>query len=344
MIKTIRKQLAVWKKKTISLSELEKIFNNEIQSYEELTQIVLRLEGEHVLNMVKAKGRTGRVPSLAYQYRIDKSLLNAEYHLELQRYRLQLHSQIYLDRYYRLDPAVWENDLPYILKIDQFLKINQLPDEQVPAPERSFELVGDEKWIVEKGGKELLERTQLWVVMKITPVSDPLMFAVNPNKLMTAQQLHLIVENKTTYQGLLPSLQHSEFSTLIYGCGNKITSSIEQFSSQYPVQASHHFFYFGDIDRAGIAIWYSLNKWRKVYLAIPFYRACLQKTSASGKDYQRENKDAIDCFLSMFSQEEQFQIRKMFENGQYYPQEVLKTRELQRIWREFDWITLISKK
>ncbi|UTW69411.1 hypothetical protein KHA80_21675 [Anaerobacillus sp. HL2] len=29
----------------------------------------------------------------------------------------------------------------------------------------------------------------------------------------------------------------------------KNNKSIEQFSNQYPISASHHFFYFGDIDK-----------------------------------------------------------------------------------------------
>jgi hypothetical protein len=89
-------------------------------------------------------------------------------------------------------------------------------------------------------------------MLKIIPVSDRLMFALNPRLLQEKKQWHLIVENKTTYQGLLPALKETCFSTLIYGSGNKITGSMELFQNQYPIEAEHIFCYFGDLDKSGI--------------------------------------------------------------------------------------------
>jgi hypothetical protein len=211
-----------------------------------------------------------------------------------------LHPSINLDEYYRQDPSVWKKDLPFLLKIDQYLKQTSFPKEQVPAPERSYELVGDEKWIVEKGGKEILERIDLFLLLKIIPVSEPLMFGINPNKLNEKTQYHLIVENQTTYQGLLPVLTKTIFSTLIYGAGKAAVKSIEQFSMQYPIEANHQFFYFGDLDREGILIWYSFNQKEKATLALPFYLACLEKEAAIGKEYQKEHNMALEQFLDFF--------------------------------------------
>ncbi|MFB6467026.1 Wadjet anti-phage system protein JetD domain-containing protein [Cytobacillus sp. Hz8] len=338
-----KRMLATYKKKTISLSELELMFKPLIHTYEEFAKIILQLEDTELLMMVKAKGRTHRTPSLAFQYRINKSELTGDYHKELQHYRLLFHTSINIDEYYREDPAIWKEHLPFIKKVDDYLKRYSFPQESVPAPERSYEIVGDEKWIVEKGGKEILEKIGLFSQLNIIPVSEPLMFAINPTQINEKSQFHLIVENKTTYQGLLPTLRKTSFSTLIYGCGKAVIKSIEQFPMQYPISADHHFFYFGDVDREGISIWSSLNQKQEAVLALPFYLACLVKEPATGKEYQKERSTAIKQFITHFPKKHQEQILSLLQNGTYYPQETLKTKELQEIWREADWTSLISK-
>lgn len=335
---------ATFKKKTIGLSELEQMLHPFIHSYEDFAHTVLQLEKDKLLVMVKSKGRTNRSPSLAFQYRINKSELLGDVHKELQHYRSLLHPSINLDAYYRTDPSIWKQDLPFLLKIDQYLKRFSFPTEPVPAPERSYELVGDEKWLVEKGGKEILERIGLFPLLKVIPVSEPLMLAINPGKINAKTQYHLIVENKTTYQGLLPALTETQFSTLIYGCGKAVIKSIEQFPMQYPVAANHHFFYFGDVDKEGISIWYSVHQKQAARPALPFYDACLQKQPATGKEYQRERRIANDLFLTYFPLEQQEQIRALLQQGKYYPQETLKTKELQQIWRDTDWTSWTDKK
>lgn len=335
--------LNAYPKRNILLSTLQEMVGNTFHSYESFANAILTLEEKGILQGVKSKGRTTRTPSLAYQYRIDKSKLNASLHKEIESFRNKLHPAINVDEYFSKDPIVWEKDLSYILKIDRYLKINGFPKETVPAPERSFELVQDEKWIDEKGGKEILERLHLFTKFKITPVSDPLMFAIHPKTIQQSTQFHLIVENKTTYQGLLPALQLTDFSTLIYGSGKKVIHSIEQFTDQYPVEADHYFFYFGDLDREGVSIWYSLTKKIEVFLALPFYEACLRKEPVVGKSYQRQYKQAQATFINHFRSDYQRKIIKVFNEGKYYPQEILKSKQLQQIWRESDWKTLISE-
>lgn len=336
--------LAAFSKKAIELGELEKLLTPFFQSYETFADKILQLEKESVLVMVRSTGRTTRMPSLALKYRINKNALNTGYHQELQHYRAVLHKAINLDGYYRADPSIWQKHLPYLLKIDRYIKTYGFPEESVPAPERSYELVGNEKWIDENRGKEILEKVGLFTRLKIIPVSDPLMFAVNPLKINEQDQFHLIVENKTTYQGLLPVLKETAFATLIYGCGKAIVKSIEQFPMQYPISADHHFLYFGDLDREGLSIWYALNQKQAARPVLPFYQACLEKKPALGKDYQRSQSTAIEQFLTYFSEEQGEAVRSMLRSGEYCPQEILKTKELQQIWRETDWKSLIFTK
>lgn len=327
-----------FKRAKITLDDLESVFRGEQLSYEEFASLIIMLEEQGQLQMVKSKGRNGKPLSLAYQYKINKMSLRETHRQQLHQYRLKLHHIIKIDNYFALDPNVWDGDVPYLQKIDQFLRKNPLPQEPVPAPERSFELVGDEKWITEKQGKECLERIGLWEACKIIPVADPLMLAINPNTISKKAHDHLIVENKTTYQALLNTLPHTSFTTLIYGSGKKIIKSIELFEHQLPIKnATHSFYYFGDLDHAGISIWYSLCKKRETKLALPFYQECLKKKYVHGKENQDHNVEALTAFSKFFNPSAQQRIVSMLEDGGYIPQEVLKTAQLQQIWRNASW-------
>lgn len=332
----IRKKLIQHKKSTILLSELEALYTAKTKnpSYDNFAREIINLEKEGVLEMVKKKGRNEHSPSLAYHYRIHRAKLMKGHHEQILAQRLIFHPAMNLDAYFSLNMEIWQKDLPYLKRVNNYICKYGFPTDLVPAPERSFELVQDEKWIVEGRGSELLTRIGLWEKLKILPVSDPLMFAINPNQMNNTNHLHLIVENKTTYQALLPALTKTRFTTLIYGCGNKITKNIENFDAQVPLKGDHQFLYFGDLDQSGITIWHSLNKRSKVDPAYPFYHACLQKRAVKGKTNQRPNPQALEEFLVFFPTHEQEKIKQILYDGAYYPQEILKTKELQEIWRD----------
>lgn len=326
------------KNRTILLSELEQQVSGNID-YMSFASVILHLEEMNILTRVKAHGENNKFPSLALTYRVNKSNLKQQLYEKLKDARFRLHPSINIEAYFQLPEERWDLDEPFIYKINQYIMKNGFPIEEVPAPERSFELVEDEKWITEGGGHELLERIHLWEHFKIIPVSDPLMFALNLEAIKQEKQLHLIVENKTTYQGLLPALQGGLFSTLIYGCGKKIVKSIEQFNYQLPlITTKHHFYYFGDLDYEGILIWHLLSKKIPVTPALPFYEACLRKPYAFGKQNQRPNEEALTAFLTFLQKDDQENLLEMFSSGGYYPQEIIKTNELQHIWRSAVWI------
>ncbi|KQX46072.1 hypothetical protein ASD40_18175 [Paenibacillus sp. Root444D2] len=341
----MRTYLQSYKKSKVSLKELEDIFPVQ-PTDEQFAGAILELEAAGILQMVPSLGRTGKRLSLAYQYNVQKNRLMQDTHKEINRARLNLHLLINLDTYYSLKSSIWEEDRPFIERIDAYLKKNMLPSTPAPEPERSFELVADEKWITEKQGKEMLIRIGLWDKLLILPVDDPLMFAVNPYVLTNSVHKHLIVENKTTYQALLQVLPDVPFATLIFGGGYRVTKSIELLPMQLPLRdAAHEFYYFGDIDKEGIHIWHLFNKrvltlfGRPASLALPFYRACLSREFASGKENQRNFEQALQAFVSHFTEEEQIKIDRCFAAGGYFPQEILPTHELCTIWRHTAWIT-----
>src|SRR5690625_1097219 len=146
----LKENLLQFNRKTISIDELEKLAPHN-QSYEQFAMNIITLENENILEMIQSKGRNSRKPSLALRYRIRKQSLNEAYFKELQTYRITFHNAINLDAYFKLDTKTWKKDLPYIKKINEYIERHGFPENYVPAPERSFELVGNEKWIEQTG-------------------------------------------------------------------------------------------------------------------------------------------------------------------------------------------------
>jgi hypothetical protein len=132
---------------------------------------------------------------------------------------LNISEEIDLQEYFNLSEAVWTKDLPYIDKINKYIVEKGLPKDYATTQERSFHIANDEKWIIEKGGKKLLDRIKLWEKLNIINSTDPLMLAVNPKQLSKLEYCHLIVENKATFTALMEVLQETEFTSLIFGSG-----------------------------------------------------------------------------------------------------------------------------
>ncbi len=337
----LREQLFTYSHTFITLDQLES--RSSTTSYLEFAKEIQQLENEGIIIRVASAGQNGKEPSLFYKYRIQKGKLRQELHQEIERTRLHLHSALQLDSYFHLSPKEWNEDLPYIEKISQYLQQNGFPEEEAPAPERSLELVGDEKWIQEKGGDKLLEHLQIWDELKIIPVHDPLSFALNPTVINKQHHYHLIVENKTTFDGLLSELIYTPFTTLIYGQGYKITKSIEHFSRQLPLSGHHTIYYFGDIDWEGIKIWHLLSEKIEVIPAIPFYEAALTKQAIPMKKKQNPNQEANKAFFAYLNEKIEAKMLEILKNNQYLPQEVLSSKELREIWRDSDWNTPLSQ-
>jgi hypothetical protein len=337
MKNTILSFLQTSRKKTITLGELERLAGGQ-NSYEEFAWQINELTQQGILVAVKRHGHNNKPIPLALTYRIVQSQIPTEHFSEIERYHFQLHPLIKLEIYYCLSASEWEKDLPYILKIDNFLKTQGLPEHEATAPERAYALVGDEKWIDEKGGRRILERTGVWPLMKIISLPDPLMLAVNARVWGEKGSCHLVVENKTPFHALIDYLPDTGFLSLIYGAGWKVTADIVLLKKQLGLHDQEtSIFYFGDLDYEGISIWHALDSRQKAIPALAFYRALLTQEPARGMDNQICNNEALSHFLSFFLPPEQQEIRDILNNGGYYPQEGLNSKELGDIWRNNIW-------
>lgn len=331
--------LEQYKNSTIPLSKLERIANI-YDTYDDFAATVQVLINEGFITAVKSHGSNWR--GLPNSFRIQKGKVKQPLIEEIQELQFKVHPVIDLRPYITSSKKRWMEDKTSIKIIDEYLQKNGLPTTYTNRSERSYEIMKDEKWIDEKGGKALLEKINLFDKLKIMNTPDPLMFAINPNQILCnlSVRRHLIVENKATYSGLIDFLANTSFTTLIYGSGWKISSSLDQLTKQLGLidkEIQHELYYFGDLDYEGVSILYHLYERYNVKLATSFYEAMLRKPYYEGKEYQTRNEVAVQHFLHYFRKEEQEIILSMFQKNGYYPQESLSKEELHHIWRNTSW-------
>lgn len=324
------------KKTTVSLQEMERLFTGEL-NYAEFAARVEEFIREGLIKPVKSSGRAWGSEALYNTYRLNIAALKRDLVQKIEQFQFSAHPCIKLDAYFTLGEARWNLDYPYLVKLNDYLQEHGLPDSEVTAPEMSFRLTADEKWIDEKGGRSLLERIGLWDKLRITTQPDPLMLAINPACYGKKPYRHLIVENKTPYYALLEVLPETSFISLIYGAGWKIVANIEMLGKQLNLEGPHQLYYFGDLDYEGISIWYALNNKTAACPACTFYLALLSRPPVPGKKNQKRNQDAVAGFLRHFAPHEQQRILTTLEDNCYYPQETLNARELGDIWRREPW-------
>lgn len=338
MEKTIRSQLGEYlkeyRKKTITLDELSSLFGGEV-SYSEFADAVTEFMDSNVLLPIKSAGFSSRTPRLPHKYKINSSIMLEEYKCDIERMAIALHKKINLEYYFFQPQSVWEADRENILKLDRYLLTSGLPEYPAGAPERSYQIFGDEKFIDEKQGRRLLHRLRLYEEMRISTGFDPAMFFVNAKKFNSGQNVHkhLIIENRTPFYALSEILGGSALTTLIYGAGFNILSSVTMFEKQIDLPGvKHKYFYFGDLDYTGISIWYYLFEKVNAEPALFFYKALLEREAAYGKEYQQPNPTALNHFLKYFDTEEGERIQTILASGKYYPQEALWRQELQDVF------------
>lgn len=332
-MKDIKEWLAQYPKQRITLSDLEKKCTT-LKSYKFFSDYIIVLTKEQVLTPVKSSGTNGKSVPLHNKYTINKSLLKREQTEIINNKILRTSSLLSLEVYFELPLSVYKADLPSIDSIDAYLKEYGLPVDKF-LPELAFELTGDEKWIEKGPGKLILKRLGLWEKLKVKRQSDPIAFGINKNHINDEVQKHLIIENKTAYLHALNNIHLSEFSTVIYGQGWKIVGGLQLFSSQFPFGKKHEFYYFGDLDKSGIAIYTSLKDRYAIQLSTDFYRMMFEKKQYKGKETQECSNTTIEQFVKALKKDDEDKrpdyILEMLKLGNYQPQEILSEEEMKKV-------------
>ncbi len=334
MHEKILQHLKSQKHTKITLGQLEALADPDMTytSFQRAIQVLL--DGRYLIPIDK-HGTNGKYPPLPLTFRIGKSVITKSLRQDIQAAQLRFHPTIKLDAYFSLSEMRWKKDVPCIERISDYLTRHGFPKEEATAPERSFQLVGDEKWVDEKGGRKLLETIGVWDLLRITALPDPLMLAVNVAQFRESGRLyqHLIVENKTTFYAIQPILPSLTFATLIYGAGWKVVSGLENLPGQLGLgtEDRHHFQYFGDLDHEGLAIWHSLFQKCKAVPAVNIYQSLLSQAPSAGKATQAVREDAVRRFVAFFPDGDGERIRNILREGQYLPQEALGAEMLREM-------------
>lgn len=316
-------KLYMRKKKRIELLEMMKWVPGDTE-YEDFAPVILKLQEEGILLPVKAQKMNGRTIALYNMYNISQEKLKSDYITEIHELQQVVNVAVQLKHYVVLSETIWQEDKPWIIQIDKYIKRNGLPVEEATSAERSYLITGNEKWLDEKHGTKVLERLELLEAMKIVTRPDPLMFAINKKcfREEVSRHKHLIVENKSIFYMLQEILSQTDFTSIIYGCGWKITAGLDNAITQMDLQREEHsFYYFGDLDFEGIAIYEYLGE--KVKLATPFYEALLQLQPSQGKENQKQRLEKLEQFITHFTKAQGNQISQELKKGYYYPQEAL---------------------
>ncbi len=331
LIDLIKEQLKTYKKMKISLGELLS-FVPAGTSYETAGHAIKGLMDEGVLIGVKSTGYTSHEFKLPNVFRVSKDILNSDLKRMIQRYVQTFSLEMNLDYYFKQGLEIWHEDLPYLQMINTYLNENTFPLEPATLPERSYWITGDEKWINEQGGYKILERLGLIEKMSLMTESEPAMFALSSQFGKKSNYKHLIVENKSIFYKILSILDKTCYTTLIYGAGWRISSSLKSFKKQFPFDDGEHIFlYFGDLDYEGIKIWDSLKIIGEVMPEKALYEALIDQKPSEGKVNQKKNNEAMMrfCEAIKFDTGLSEKLFEILENGRYIPQEALNMATLQ---------------
>lgn len=334
-------------KLVIEWTQLQELFN--ISDYFEFASIVKELEESKIISKYGTK-KNGRSPSLFMKYKfLTEEKDYSEYIKEI-NYELAPG----LDKsYYKQRLSTYEKYREEILAISDYIKNKKhLLKTQISMNERSFEVFKKEKQLKSRlnGINSILKNLGLNEdFFNYYETCEPIAYYSASKEF---PQNVLIIENQDTYFSIRKYIKTVsknvlgvEISTVIYGGGNKRLPSIaeiEEYTEEHISNPNNTFYYFGDIDYAGISIYESYKERTKGKINwVPFnagYEYILRKavnddnldkdieSLPQTKDGQKDNTKGI--FMSFFENKYQEKINVILSNRKYIPQEALNFNDL----------------
>ncbi|RXT07777.1 Wadjet anti-phage system protein JetD domain-containing protein [Ammoniphilus sp. CFH 90114] len=352
MLDIVRTYLETEKRKRVQTKEIEGFLMDILGAesywkhggYEALAKVYQELEAEGLLRPVKASGWNGKIPALFNTY--QRLTPRAELDSLLKEKLLTFYHPNIRTSYYLEHPRDYEEDEPFILKMDAFLKQDNdvAFNSDLTINERSFQLFQNEKWLASAHGKSVLGRIGLTLEnLRCYPTYEPF-FYYRHGRNASLQKNALIVENKDTFfsfkslfQAGVYAWEDLAFDLLIYGEGQKIEHSFAFFGELEEYRGCvTRFYYFGDLDPKGIAIWYQLKQQYQVEIqpARLFYEDLIQQyghVAPLRTKKQSCPKEGERAFLAYFSPEVQGRIVELLQHDRYLPQEGLNGQRLRQL-------------
>lgn len=316
-------------------------------SYEELHEVLEELCREGVIAPVKNSGRTSFVPQVFLEYR--KVAEKQDYsHLlpEIQG----LHPSLSIDRYLK-KPKEFQEARKYVLQLSRLLwKEDQRLTQWMSVKEKSYAIWGEEKFLESKQGRSLLAFHHLDKdALHCYYAPEPFFCRVFQPE---GRGDVLILENKDTWYSIGKALKESQTGQfldlspglLVYGEGKKITREQEGLSAfleemGYPGPGSR-VYYAGDIDRAGVAIFYDARRQNPgLYMEpyMPLYAAMVvraqEEDTLPRKSEDGKTNGWNEEFLEYFTQPCRSLVLQVLEENRRIPQEILNYQDYRNMCR-----------
>lgn len=331
------KQLTQWKKKRITLEELENFW--AVQNYQTLVALVEEAVQNGELEPMKTSKTNGRVPPLACGYWVRNVEKADEKLSDELKFRLHLELD---NSYYLAHLEQYAQERTAVMALNDFWYFNQgALHDKISLNERSFQIWQREKFLQEEGGRQLLRKVGLTLeALNIYQTAEPLAYYTKQK--ITPQNI-LVVENKDTFYSMrahllggAETIWQMRIDTLIYGGGKKVCRAMQDMTlcaEDYLLDENNVFYYFGDLDYEGIGIFESLYavlapKWLLKPLAAG-YQKMLDKSQGlilpETKDRQMAGE--IRHFWQAFTQTEQKMMQMILQKRRYIPQEIVNQRD-----------------
>lgn len=337
MISLLNKVLEEMKNKTFFTLELENAIKEMLYkesksfNYRLFAKTINELEEKEEIKPVISSKKNGMNPSL---YRKYTKVIKEEKKVDIVELFSNYHPQMDLS-YFKTRSKEYGERKTFLESLSSFL---YHPDtEMLSVNERSIELFEDEKFLESLEGKKFLANTGLTIEKLMCEKAYEPFFYYHTSEMV---ENILIIENKDTFFSLKSLMREGintwgdiTFQMLIYGEGSKITKSIE-FIQELNLPDDLTIYYFGDIDREGIAIKHRLSsRYEKDILwMVPFYlETWSRRKHLPSKKLQNWSEEAIKTFLSIFPSEERDEVYTYLQDRLYVPQEVLNRKILRRL-------------
>jgi hypothetical protein len=284
------------------------------------------------------RNTNGMVPPLRLKYRILRPQVDDTDTLsEIRQLSTELNISGYLQK-----PELYRKHRDILLPFNNYIKKrNDRLANPMSKNERAFSVWKNEKQLDSARCQSVLRFNGWENRLNYYPTPEPFFDYLAGRQICTL----LILENKDPWYTLrrlflqFPE-RHKLFGLrldgIVFGEGRKATRphALEEYAALLQSNPPR-FFYFGDLDYAGIDIFLSAaeqNPSLNVSLFLPAYQAMLRRGREDG--YGRAHTDQarperMAEFLSLFAQEEAAEIEKMLAEGRYLPQEILTCPYLQ---------------
>lgn len=303
--------------------------------YEEQYSSVMKLLEDERIKPLKSSGTNGKKPALYLEYWLLEE--EPDYALYREEILYCTMPRLSVDYYLRhLD--VYEKERMAVRALQNFLQLHgEKLRQEVSFNERSFQIWGKEKFLLQGMGKSVLKHCGFDLTeLNCYETAEPFSYYAHQRK--TPQKI-LVIENKDTFfsmrrhlLGGASAILGEAIGTLVYGAGKRVVSSFREFSisaEPYMKEAANELLYFGDLDYEGVAIYKNLSEALAPHWRIKPFSAAYLAMLAKGKELvlpqtkEKQNKNITGAFFSYFAAADVHVMKGILGEGKYIPQEIL---------------------